>query len=157
MLPRTTGLVFLVLLCSSGLQSFARADTPPSNDSSDPLFGVPIIGIDLGTTYSVVAIYQNGKTVVIPNDQGNRITPSYVSFVSANPEANTPSQRLVGDAAKSIASLNPTNTIYSVKRLIGRDFNSKEVQSDAKLVPFEIVNHNNKPAIAVCAWRLVGG
>jgi len=80
---------------------------------------------------------------IIANDQGNRITPSYVSF---NPDNG---DRLVGDAAKNQASLNPKNTVFDVKRLIGRTYNSKEVQHDKKMMPFDIVNKDNKPYIQV--------
>lgn len=100
-----------------------------------------VIGIDLGTTYSCVGVYKDGRVQIIANDQGNRITPSYVAF--------TDTERLVGDAAKNQASLNPERTVFDVKRLIGRDFNSKEVQSDKKMFPFAVVSKNGKPAIEV--------
>jgi heat shock protein 5 len=101
----------------------------------------PVIGIDLGTTYSCVGIFKNGRVEIIPNEQGNRITPSVVAF--------TDEERLVGEAAKNQAAINPTRTIYSVKRLIGRKFNDKEVQHDKKLLPYEVVNKDGKPYIEV--------
>lgn len=101
----------------------------------------PVIGIDLGTTYSCVGFYKNGRVEIIPNDQGNRITPSYVAF--------TDEDRLIGEAAKNQATINPTQTLFDVKRLIGRNFNDQTVQADKKLLPFDIVNKNNKPFIRV--------
>jgi len=101
------------------------------------------IGIDLGTTYSCVGVFHNGRVEIIPNDQGNRITPSYVAFVEGG-------ERLVGDAAKNQATINPENTVFDVKRLIGRNYSDKSVQADKKLVPFKIVSDsNNKPMISV--------
>merc|ERR1719355_486085 len=101
----------------------------------------PVIGIDLGTTYSCVGIYKNGRVEIIPNDQGNRITPSYVAF--------TDEERLIGEAAKNQATINPEQTLFDVKRLIGRRFKDSTVQKDMKLLPFKIVEKSSKPVIAV--------
>jgi len=100
-----------------------------------------VIGIDLGTTYSCVGVYKDGRVQIIANDQGNRITPSWVAF--------TDTERLVGDAAKNQAAINPANTVFDVKRLIGRSYGDKEVQRDKKLLPFEIIDRNGKPYIQV--------
>jgi len=100
------------------------------------------IGIDLGTTYSCVGVFKNGRVEIIANDQGNRITPSYVAFMDNG-------ERLVGDAAKNQATINPEGTVFDVKRLIGRDFSDKSVQADKKLVPYKIVSDKNKPVIEI--------
>jgi len=102
-----------------------------------------VIGIDLGTTYSCVGVFKNGRVEIIANDQGNRITPSYVAFLEESGE------RLVGDAAKNQATINPENTVFDVKRLIGRNFSDRSVQADKKLVPYKIVGDVNKPAVQV--------
>jgi len=101
-----------------------------------------VIGIDLGTTYSCVGVFQNGRVEIIPNDQGNRITPSYVAWDPAG-------ERLIGDAAKNQATVNPEQTVFDVKRLIGRKYNDKTVQSDKKLLPFEIINKDDRPFVEV--------
>jgi heat shock protein 1/8 len=100
-----------------------------------------IIGIDLGTTYSCVGIWKNDRVEIIANRQGNRTTPSYVSF--------TDTERLVGDAAKNVAATNPHNTVFDAKRLIGRKFTDSTVQNDMKLWPFKVENKDEKPYIKV--------
>merc|ERR1711893_124470 len=101
-----------------------------------------VIGIDLGTTYSCVGVYKDGRVEIIANDQGNRITPSYVAFTSEG-------ERLIGDAAKNQLTTNPKNTIFDAKRLIGRLWADKAVQSDKKFFPFELVEKKTKPQIKV--------
>merc|ERR1719394_366706 len=100
-----------------------------------------VIGIDLGTTYSCVGVWQNGAVQIIPNDQGNRITPSYVAF--------TANERLIGDAAKNQVASNPQNTVYDAKRLIGRKYADRTVKADMKLWPFEVFDKDSKPYIRI--------
>ncbi|KAL7235220.1 hypothetical protein ACSBR1_018664 [Camellia fascicularis] len=131
---KNKALVLLLLFFSEFLLGLAIAA------EESPKLGT-VIGIDLGTTYSCVGVYRNGHVQIIANDQGNRITPSWVAF--------TDTERLIGEAAKNQAALNPERTIFDVKRLIGRKFDDPEVQKDMKLLPYKIVNKEGKPYIQV--------
>jgi L1 cell adhesion molecule like protein len=99
------------------------------------------IGIDLGTTYSCVGVWQNDHVEIIANDQGNRTMPSYVSF--------TEDERLIGEAAKSMVANNPTNTVFDAKRLIGNKFKDEKVQKDMKHFTYSVINKDDMPAIEV--------
>jgi len=101
-----------------------------------------VIGIDLGTTYSCVGVYKDGRVEIIANDMGNRITPSYVAFTEEG-------ERLIGDAAKNQLTSNPKNTVFDAKRLIGRQWSEKSVQSDKKFFPFEMIEQKSKPHVQV--------
>ncbi|THV72292.1 heat shock 70 kDa protein [Aureobasidium pullulans] len=101
----------------------------------------PAIGIDLGTTYSCVGIYRDDRIEIIANDQGNRTTPSFVAF--------TDTERLIGDSAKNQVAMNPHNTVFDAKRLIGRKFADAEVQADMKHFPFKVIDKAGKPVVQV--------
>ncbi|KAH7151900.1 hsp70-like protein [Dactylonectria estremocensis] len=130
----------LGLLCWIALLFSPAAFVQTVNAEDVDNYGT-VIGIDLGTTYSCVGVMQKGKVEILVNDQGNRITPSYVAF--------TEEERLVGDSAKNQAASNPTNTVYDVKRLIGRKFSDKDVQSDMKHFPYKVVSREGKPVVQV--------
>jgi heat shock protein 5 len=132
--------LLLVFICPLALIGSVNAQDQSASNDTEANYGT-VIGIDLGTTYSCVGVMQNGKVEIIVNDQGNRITPSYVAF--------TDDERLVGDAAKNQYAANPTRTIFDIKRLIGRKFADRDVQRDAKHFPFKIVNKADKPVVGV--------
>eukprot|EP01102_Stenamoeba_stenopodia_P000768 TRINITY_DN1071_c0_g1_i1.p1 TRINITY_DN1071_c0_g1~~TRINITY_DN1071_c0_g1_i1.p1 ORF type:complete len:657 (+),score=245.77 TRINITY_DN1071_c0_g1_i1:166-2136(+) len=127
-----TSLLLGVLLIAFVAISIAEENEKPKG---------PGIGIDLGTTYSCVGIYKKGRVEIIPNEQGNRITPSWVAF--------TDTERLIGEAAKNQAPLNPENSLFDVKRIIGRTWDDAEVQRDLKIFPFKLVKKDNKPYVEV--------
>jgi len=133
--------LFTLFLVGALLLTRADDDDEDDDGPDDKQNYGTVIGIDLGTTYSCVGVMQNGKVEIIPNDQGNRITPSYVAF--------TDSERLIGDAAKHQVASNPTNTVYDAKRMIGRRYSDKVVQKDIKLWPFDVINKDGKPMIKV--------
>ncbi|EPS39730.1 hypothetical protein H072_6484 [Dactylellina haptotyla CBS 200.50] len=130
--------IFLLLVAPLALMNTGASADEAAKEAES--YGT-VIGIDLGTTYSCVGVMKSGKVEILANDQGHRITPSWVAF--------TDEERLVGDAAKNQAAANPKRTIFDVKRLIGRKFSEKEVQADIKHFPFDVVNKDGKPAIKV--------
>merc|ERR1711959_634634 len=132
---------YLAVCCLLAVLAFSSETTALDSTEGKGSVEGHVMGIDLGTTYSCVGVYKNGRVEIIQNDQGNRITPSVVAFTSEG--------RLIGDAAKNQAALNPTNTVYDAKRLIGRAFYDDTVQEDRKLWPFEVVNSDGKPIIEV--------
>ncbi|KAI0752180.1 heat shock protein 70 [Fomes fomentarius] len=120
----------LILLCPVSVNA----------DDEKAKYG-PVIGIDLGTTYSCVGVQRGGRVEIIANDQGHRITPSWVSF--------SDEERLVGDSAKNAFHSNPENTVFDAKRLIGRKFDDPEVQRDRKHWPFQVTAKGGKPNVQV--------
>ena len=131
-------LSFFILL-STYLILTTQADKEDKKEKDN--YGT-VIGIDLGTTYSCVGVVKNGRVEIIANDQGNRITPSYVAFTSDG-------ERLIGDAAKNQLTSNPENTVFDAKRLIGREFKDPTIQGDMKYWPFKVVEKNGKPHIKI--------
>nr|ACG60423.1 heat shock protein 70-2 [Tetranychus cinnabarinus] len=132
-------LIFGLLVTFESI-SAREKDAKDAKDAKDTVGTV--IGIDLGTTYSCVGVFKNGRVEIIANDQGNRITPSYVAFT---PEG----ERLIGDAAKNQLTSNPENTVFDAKRLIGREWSDPTVQSDIKHFPLKVLDKNSKPHIQV--------
>ncbi|KAJ6160878.1 Endoplasmic reticulum chaperone BiP [Penicillium chermesinum] len=141
-----TTVFYLLLVLIAPLALFGTTAHAEESVSSDE-YGT-VVGIDLGTTYSCVGVMQNGKVEILVNDQGNRITPSYVAF--------TDEERLVGDAAKNQYAANPTRTIFDVKRLIGRKFDDRDTQRDAKNFPFKVVNKDGKPQVKEISAMILG-
>merc|ERR1711988_752060 len=135
---RTMKVIYLAAIATIAVCLIA--EDVSAEEKKDEKVGT-VIGIDLGTTYSCVGVYKNGRVEIIPNDQGNRITPSYVAFDG--------DERFIGDAAKNQAAINPTNTIFDVKRLIGRSYKDETVQKDKKLLPYEIIDKGGKPYVQV--------
>jgi heat shock protein 5 len=128
------------ILALTAASLFARAES--ESGEQEPAGFEPIIGIDLGTTFSCVGYLGDNGVQIFSNDQGNRITPSWVAM-TANGEW------LVGEAAKNQASANPTNTVFDAKRLIGRKFKDDSVQKDMLLWPFKIVGKDGNPYISL--------
>ncbi|KAI7359923.1 78 kDa glucose-regulated, partial [Hortaea werneckii] len=133
--------ILLAPMVFMGIIPSAHAEENVQDPSKDTSVSGPVIGIDLGTTYSCVGIMKGGKVEILVNDQGNRITPSWVAW---NDE-----ERLVGDAAKNQYASNPHRTIFDIKRLIGRKYDERDVQRDIKHFPFSVVNKNGQPRVQV--------
>jgi len=128
---------YLVLSLIFGTVLFTVAEEDEENDDGP----MDVVGIDLGTTYSCVGFWKDGQVTIIANEQGNRITPSFVAFDGKD--------RLIGDAAKNQMASNVENTIFDAKRLIGRPFTDKDIQKEINHLPFKIINKGNKPTIKI--------
>ncbi|KAL1586461.1 Endoplasmic reticulum chaperone BiP [Cladosporium halotolerans] len=143
--PSTSPWMTMFYICALVLAPMLFMGMIPSanaqEDAKDTSVTGPVIGIDLGTTYSCVGIMKGGKVEILVNDQGNRITPSWVAW---NDE-----ERLVGDAAKNQFAANPHRTIFDIKRLIGRKYSEKDIQRDIKHFPFKVVEKNGQPRVRV--------
>ncbi|OWA52015.1 78 kDa glucose-regulated protein [Hypsibius exemplaris] len=136
---RTSSGLFMVICVQFALSTLAARGSKEADAAKN--VGT-VIGIDLGTTYSCVGVYKNGRVEIIANDQGNRITPSYVAFTAEG-------ERLVVNAAKNQLTSNPENTVFDVKRLIGREWNDPSLQTDIKHYPFKVINKAGKPQVQV--------
>lgn len=139
-----SGLSLLFIMLAVVLPFFTAnpaAALAAADDSTDAEDYGTVIGIDLGTTYSCVGVMKNGKVEILANDQGNRITPSYVAF--------TDEERLIGDAAKNQAPSNVNNTIFDIKRLIGLEYSDKVVKKEIKHLPYKISKKGNMPVVSV--------
>ena len=122
-------------------QTAEKGEFKKAKESKMSKSKAPAIGIDLGTTYSCMGVFQHGKVEIIANDQGNRTTPSYVAF--------TDTERLIGDAAKNQVAMNPQNTVFNTKRMIGRRFDDPTIQANLKHWPFTVINEGGRPKIQV--------
>jgi len=143
---KNVALCFALLFLVSVVNAEDKKDDK-KDDKKEESVGT-VIGIDLGTTYSCVGVYKNGRVEIIANDQGNRITPSYVAFTAEG-------DRLIGDAAKNQLTSNPKNTVFDAKRLIGRKYSEKAVQSDLKYFPFTVIKNQDKPYVQVVLLLLL--
>ncbi|KAJ2119922.1 ATPase with role in protein import into the ER, partial [Coemansia sp. RSA 921] len=133
---------FFLTLALFLLALFATAPSVRGEEEESKEDYGTVIGIDLGTTYSCVAVHKNGRVEIIANEQGSRITPSWVGFTADG-------ERLIGDAAKNQAPNNPENTIFDAKRMIGLRYNDKEVKRDMKTWPFKVIDKDGKPTFRV--------